>query len=815
MLKTKQKKKSFGAFSLIELSAAMLIIGILIAGVFVGTRMVAKSRLIAAEAIAKSSPIVGIKETALWLETSLSGSIDSSQANDGEALTAWYDKSASGVKPTVVAVGTGPTYANTINYVHAVKFSGSSANYLQVVDASFLNGTDYTIMVLEKRQSNSSNNYFIGENPSGTANQNLALGYSADSSLIHSQGSGNSTTATVSSYATSTDKARQFTFVHSATNGNSTYINGILAAQDATKTAHLSGITTLSIGKGYAGEIGEIAIFTKALNSTDRQLVENYAGSKWTRSINRGSVPNGSCIGYTVTDTGCDLSSSPCSINVAGLVASVSPTASSTSISCNQANYSGSVNYTCISGAASVTGSCAAATPCSVTPTGVSAAINAASGATGSATCDVANYTGTAAFTCNNGTPTYTSQCSCITGYYDNGSGCVAITCTASAATGYSAKSGLAYAASGSGSFSCDSSGYSGTINYTCTAAGPITITGGTCVLQQCAVSVIGVTSSTPVNNGSGTLTCNTAANFSGTFPYTCTGTTAITGHCNCNSAGGYYYDSGSSSCKQNLTCTGGDTVSTALVSGRKVHIFTSSGTFACSSGDTTTDLSYLGVGGGGGASYGKYNNTKRRGGGGGGGGQVRYVTGATLAAGNSISVTIGAGGVTGGGTGVSSSISGSIAATFTGGGGGANTADNNGNGGGGGAGTAGTDGGSSGGGGGAGGVGGAGGAAGGAGASAGSNGQGNSSTFDAINGGAGGSATAGAINITGTSFTYGAGGAGGVYTSSTNPAASGAANTGKGGAGGGGRCASGSSSVQCIGGAGGSGIVVFSYPYK
>ena len=257
-------------------------------------------------------------------------------------------------------------------------------------------------MVLEKRQSSDSNNYFIGENPSGTANQNLALGYSADSTIIHSQGSATSYSATVSSYASSTDKARQFTFVHSATNGNSTYINGILAAEDATKTAHLSGITTLSIGKGYTGEIGEIAIFTKALSRTDRQSVEDYSGKKWTRSINRDAVPNGSCIGYTVTDSGCDLSSSPCNISIAGLIASVSPTSSSTSIACNQTNYSGSVTYTCISGNASVSGSCTAVGPCtSVAVTGVSAAVTLTSGQSSTSTCDVTNYSGTAAYSCD------------------------------------------------------------------------------------------------------------------------------------------------------------------------------------------------------------------------------------------------------------------------------------------------------------------------------------------------------------------------------------------------------------------------------
>ncbi len=537
MRQSKIGKKS-KAFTLIEISVVILIIGILLAGTFIGTRLIAKSRLAAAESLARSSPVPGIKDNMLWLETSLSASIDSSQASDGAAVTSWYDQSSNAAKPLVVAVGTGPTYANTINHVHAIKFVGSTANYLQISDASFLNGTDYTIMVLEKRQSGGSNNYFIGET-SGSPNTSLALGYSSDSTVIHAQGNQSyATSATVSSYASSTDKPRQFTFVHSSTAGNSTYINGILAAQDATKTAHLSGITSLAIGKGYTGEIGEIAIFARALKPEERQPIEDYAGKKWTRSINRSAVSGGSCIGYTITESGCDLSASPCSISVAGLVASVSPTSSSTSIACNQVGYSGSVNYTCINGTANVTGSCTSAPPCSVTPAGVSAAINVSSGSTGSGTCNVAHYTGTASFSCSSGTPTYISQCTCATGY--TGSGCS--TCD----TGY--------ASDGSGG----------------------------CGLKCSITGVVGITDGTQVNPSSTSVACNASGVSGGPITYTC--------------LGGVFTKTGGTCVVPK--CSGGNT-SMYTIAGETVHVFTTGGTLTC---NQTTNAQVLIVAGGGGA---------------------------------------------------------------------------------------------------------------------------------------------------------------------------------------------------------------------
>ncbi len=586
MKSTKHSKAK--AFTLIELSIIILIIGIMLAGTFIGTRLVAKSRLAAAESLARSSPIPGIKDNMLWLETSLSGSIDTAQANDGNAVTSWYDQSSNSAKPLVVAVGSGPTYANTINYVHAIKFIGSTANYLQISDASFLNNTDYTIMVLEKRQSSGSNNYFLGE-ASANPNDSLALGYSSDSTVIHAQGNQSYTTsATVSSYASSTDKPRQFTFVHSSTAGNSTYINGILAAADATKTAHLSGISSLAIGKGYTGEIGEIAIYARALKPEERQPIEDYAGKKWTRSINRIAVPNGSCLGYTITESGCDLSASPCSINVTGLVASVSPTSSSTSINCNQTNYSGSVNYTCVSGAASVSGSCTSAIPCTLSLTGSSNTSSVASGASGSMTCNSTGYSGTVSYSCSNGTASYGGSCSCNTGggYVASGGSCVlGASCSTTSVTGVSTPASVAHMATGS-------------------------------------------------------LTCDSANHFTGSVTYNCNnGSLNPSGSCTCASG---YAMTGGSCVAVAATCTATNpsgTTITPIVSGsEKYFLFTVVGNSTLNCAATIT-AKVLVVGGGGGA-----------GSGGGGGGGVQYNASYSLSSGNT-TVTVGGGGAGGSGT--------------------------------------------------------------------------------------------------------------------------------------------------------------------
>ena len=61
----------------------------------------------------------------------------------------------------------------------------------------------------------------------------------------------------------------------------------MLAAEntDPAALSNLSGIGTISIGQDYIGEIGEIAIITRALGKADRKLVEDYLGKKWTSEV--------------------------------------------------------------------------------------------------------------------------------------------------------------------------------------------------------------------------------------------------------------------------------------------------------------------------------------------------------------------------------------------------------------------------------------------------------------------------------------------------------------------------------------------------
>jgi prepilin-type N-terminal cleavage/methylation domain-containing protein len=447
-------KNKPSAFTLIELSAVVAIIGILIAGVMTANGLVKKSKIAAAQSLTKASPINGIQNNDLWLESSQESSFKDNESSSGDVVTTWYDQKNATNKSLITVVGTGPIYSNTINYIHAVKFNGSNANYLKLEDASFLNKNSYTIFVVEKRQSNSSNNYFLGDSAQTSTNQSLLLGYSADGSVIHSQSGStlaSASTANVDSYANYNDKPRVFTFNFDTNSGSKTYINGTLSGQNTTNLTPLSNVTSLSIGKGYSGEIGEIAIFSRSLKSDERKAVEDYLAKKWSVKMTRESAA--SCTEGVIAENGCKKT---CPVSVVGVS---SPTTFSDgetrTLTCNATGYAGGTtrSYTCTNGE-----------------------LNPPPGAV----CTTAGETTGGSSGAN----------VCASGYEQIGSSpCQPISCTVTAPTTDGTNTTNVNLASGQ--ITCDKTGYSGTVNYTCVGINLRLLVGLVLCLQNALVPTL------------------------------------------------------------------------------------------------------------------------------------------------------------------------------------------------------------------------------------------------------------------------------------------------------------------------------------
>ncbi len=296
---TNKNNKKLG-FSLIELSIVILIIGILVAGVTQGSRLVGRSKLTAAKSLTQSSPVTGIKDLSMWLETTSDKSFKSIEASDGTPISAWYDiedvsNKTNASIATVATTGTAIKYMeNSINGLPTVRFNSASDYYFTLNDqGAFLNNNSYSVFYVVRLSASPAAG---GTRPILASNTTAIAGGTVNSLAFF-----NAVTATTFKICESNTAAAncsnttypfgtpipQIISVISAdtTNIKSIYLNGNNTVLNSGAAVALPNMTDLTIGKNntnyFVGDIGEIIVFTRALTNSERQSVECYLGKKW------------------------------------------------------------------------------------------------------------------------------------------------------------------------------------------------------------------------------------------------------------------------------------------------------------------------------------------------------------------------------------------------------------------------------------------------------------------------------------------------------------------------------------------------------
>lgn len=470
----KKFRKKLRAFSLIELSVVILIIGILVAGAAGGAKMINVFRLQTAQNLTLSSPVITTKGLVLWLESSMPESFLSAETEDGAQLTRWLDRnpqvSTKLLATTTASSGITLKAKSNIYSLPAVYFNGSSAAVF-----TLSNGTSnvvistpnsaYTFFIVAKLNDDLASNVKTvfangstegwGYGVSGTQNNRSR-------NLIFA-GSSDVTSATAN--ATTKPEIISATYAGGAngslqlfTNGTGNAGSGAAGTSETLSSSSATAktpVTAFYIGNkssaaAWSGEVSEIIIFNRVLSKKERNQIELYLGQKYNIKV----VSNADIEG--------------CAVNIAGILTTHVSEGSST-LTCDANGYSGTVPYDCYENTLTTSANCGAA-QCEINgQTGITNGTTVAYGSTSTA-CDIVGYLGTVTYnSCTGGAAVVTAN------------NCTPITCTAAAGTGYTAQSNLPYAASGNGNFSCDVPDYNGTINYTCVASGLATSLSGTC----------------------------------------------------------------------------------------------------------------------------------------------------------------------------------------------------------------------------------------------------------------------------------------------------------------------------------------------
>lgn len=279
------------AFSLIELSIVILIIGILVAAISKGSDIYDNVKLVSARSITKSSIVNSIKGIIAWYETTLPESFNKDEANDGQKISAWLDTnphSTLKINLGQTSENAKPTYQRFgINNLPSIKLDGLT----HLISNGFnIKNNQMTIFIVAVRQqvvAESSIADFTSTNALHDYNNNQSFlfyeGSAGQFFNVYRNGS-----RSVYSPHIGTDKNYILTVTFDGTN-NQIFINGDPAS--AVGSPGNFDIQRLIIGgrwvnRGvhstkYKGLYGEVILFDSALIESQIKSIERYLSKKW------------------------------------------------------------------------------------------------------------------------------------------------------------------------------------------------------------------------------------------------------------------------------------------------------------------------------------------------------------------------------------------------------------------------------------------------------------------------------------------------------------------------------------------------------
>lgn len=288
-IKTKFARRK--AFSLIELSIVMLIVGVVLGGVTQSSSLIRKYQLSSARHATENSPINSMTGLVLWLETTAVKSFDENiDLEDGEQISNWYDLNpTSSTKYNMTASGTErPTYTEScINNLPCLTFDGVD----DYISSEFSMGlTSFTIITVME--------YTFADNPDGSyLLSSITADPSGDGWLFMStrdtegdmeNGVNYPGEAIIQSVSELAGISKPYMVIFSEKTGvtitNRT--NKTDQTSDASTSGGVKNIGGISVGgydhsTNFKGKVGEVIMFDRALKIEERNAIEEYLIKKW------------------------------------------------------------------------------------------------------------------------------------------------------------------------------------------------------------------------------------------------------------------------------------------------------------------------------------------------------------------------------------------------------------------------------------------------------------------------------------------------------------------------------------------------------
>ncbi len=303
-------KNSKKAFSLVEISIVILIIGLLIAGISKAGDMIFDVSLKSASSLTKGAKVGRMANLALWLETTTNESILEKERYDLTPITVWRDINPQSSSKFIFKKIGAPTYVekgqnnlpaigslSATNYFLPYTSETSTTVATYQANQIFSSGTLLTIFMVLKPKAIAADllsfcPYTSGTNLDActTGAKNISLGLTATGNVLFTTVGGTIAAPATSTITSTNGYALKNLIVVSAikdaTDNLKLAVNGASAAaivQSTNKVMTSSFSGTFRVG-GVAAtdvELYEIIVFASALSDIDRQTVETYLGKKY------------------------------------------------------------------------------------------------------------------------------------------------------------------------------------------------------------------------------------------------------------------------------------------------------------------------------------------------------------------------------------------------------------------------------------------------------------------------------------------------------------------------------------------------------